>query len=298
MSAAASSVALMRYGFVLPDGDARTAADLAAVAEDHGWDGFFVWEGIWAIDAWVCLTAAAMATRRIRLGTMLTPVPRRQPWELASQTSTLDHLSGGRVTLSAGLGVAEDDRWWLFEADPGRKVRAERLDEGLAMLSKLWTAAPFDFAGTHFRSRAAGTLFPPPAPPPVQKPRIPVWVVGGWPRPKSMRRAAAWDGWLPNYAPADPTAAGTDFTTAMLAEGIAWITEHRAANGLTMDDYDIVSEGTTPADDPTAAAEIVKPWADAGATWWLDADWSSLDPDEVRAASERRLRAGPPRPAV
>ncbi|MEQ7008111.1 LLM class flavin-dependent oxidoreductase [Actinopolymorpha sp. B17G11] len=286
----------MRFGFVLPYGDARTAGDLAAMAEEHGWDGFFVWEGIWAIDAWVSLTAAAMTTNQIRLGTMLTPLPRRQPWELASQTSTLDNLSGGRVTLSVGLGVTGDDRWWLFESDPGRKVRAERLDEGLAMVSKLWTGTPFDYVGKHFRSRATGSLVPPAAPPPVQKPRIPVWVVGGWPRPKSMRRAAAWDGWLPHYAPHD-TSAGSDFTPDMLAEGTDWIRAHRAAQRLTMDDYDVVMEGTTPHDDPVAAAEIVRPWADAGATWWLDADWSSLDPDEVRSASERRLRAGPPRPA-
>ena len=283
----------MRYGFVLPAGDARVAAELATVAEDHGWDGFFVWEGIWAVDAWVCLTAAAMTTGRIRLGTMLTPLPRRQPWELASQTATLDNLSGGRVLLSVGLGVGGDDRFWLFESDPGRKVRAELLDEGLEMLQLLWRAEPFRYDGKYFRSRAIPDLNPAPPPTPVQKPRIPIWAVGGWPRPKSMRRAALLDGWLPNYTPADP-ATGGELTPALLAEGIAWIRATRAEAGLTMDDYAIVAEGATPADDPAAAADKVRPWAEAGATWWLDADWTSFDPAQVREASERRLRAGPP----
>ena len=86
----------MRFGFILPAGDARTAAELAAHAEAHGWDGFFVWEPVWGVDAWISLAAAAMCTERIRLGTMLTPVPRRKPWDLAGQTATLDNLSGGR----------------------------------------------------------------------------------------------------------------------------------------------------------------------------------------------------------
>ena len=79
----------MKYGFVLPEGDARQAADLAREAEAAGWDGFFVWEPVWGIDAWVCLAAAAMQTERIRLGTLLTPLSRMRPWKLASETATL-----------------------------------------------------------------------------------------------------------------------------------------------------------------------------------------------------------------
>jgi alkanesulfonate monooxygenase SsuD/methylene tetrahydromethanopterin reductase-like flavin-dependent oxidoreductase (luciferase family) len=83
----------MKYGFVLPYGDAHTTADLAYEAEAAGWDGFFVWEAIWGIDAWVALTAAAMRTERIRLGTMLTPLSRMRPWKLVSETAPLDNLS-------------------------------------------------------------------------------------------------------------------------------------------------------------------------------------------------------------
>src|SRR5690606_40977077 len=97
----------MKYGFVLPGGDARVAADLAAEAEQGGWDGFFCWEPTWGNDAWIMLTAAAMRTSTIRLGTMLTPLPKRKPWEVASQVLTLDNLSGGRVILSVGLGAPE-----------------------------------------------------------------------------------------------------------------------------------------------------------------------------------------------
>lgn len=282
----------MRYGFVLPYGDARTTAELAELAEEHGWDGFFVWEGIWAFDPWVMLAAAAMRTERIRLGTMLTPLPRRRPWELASQTATLDNLSGGRVVLPVGLGVSGEDRFWLFEDDPGRRVRAELMDEGLDMLERLWGETTFAYDGKHYKSRVLADPMPPIPPPPTQQPRIPIWVVAALRRPKSMRRAARLDGWLPHYAPAEGEPG--EFTPELLAEGMAWIREQRAADGLSMDGYDAIVEGKTPADDPAAAAAIVRPWADAGATWWLDADWSDLDPAGVREASERRLRAGPP----
>ena len=97
----------MKYGFVLPTGDARTVADYARAAEQAGWDGFFVWEPVWGIDAWVSLTAAAMQTERIRLGTMLTALSRMRPWELASKAATLDNLSNGRVILSVGLGALD-----------------------------------------------------------------------------------------------------------------------------------------------------------------------------------------------
>ena len=75
----------MQYGFVLPYGDARHAAETAKLCEESGWDAFFAWEPVWGIDAWVCLTAAAMVTERIKLGTMLTPASRMRPWKLASR---------------------------------------------------------------------------------------------------------------------------------------------------------------------------------------------------------------------
>jgi alkanesulfonate monooxygenase SsuD/methylene tetrahydromethanopterin reductase-like flavin-dependent oxidoreductase (luciferase family) len=290
----------MKYGFVLPRGDARTAADLAAEAEAAGWDGFFVWEPVWGIDAWVALAAVAMTTERIRLGTMLTPLPRRRPWDLAGQTATVDNLSGGRLILSVGLGAVHEG-WTAFEPDPGRRVRAELLDEGLAVLTGLWAGQPFRYEGTHYTVRPTGFM---PPPPPAQRPRIPVWVVGAWPRRRSMRRAAAWDGWLPNFLPPDddPAWAGPvelgqpAMTPDRLREAVAWLRAERAAQGRDLSGYDVVWEGRTPADDPAAGAATVRPWAEAGATWWLEADWGMTGgPAEVAEGCRRRLRAGPPR---
>src|SRR5262249_24471553 len=174
----------MKYGIVLPSGDARVAADFAYVAEQAGWDGFFVAEAVWGIDAWVSLTAAAMRTERIRLGTDLTPLSRMRPWKLASETVTLDHLSNGRVLFSVGLG-ALDPGFEAFGEVTDRKTRAELLDEGLEILTGLWRGQPFSYDGKHYQIKET-SFYPPP--PPVQQPRIPIRLVGAWPRMKSMQR--------------------------------------------------------------------------------------------------------------
>jgi alkanesulfonate monooxygenase SsuD/methylene tetrahydromethanopterin reductase-like flavin-dependent oxidoreductase (luciferase family) len=129
----------------------------------------------------------------------------------------------------------------------------------------------------------------------VQRPHPPIWVVGAWPAEKSMRRAARADGWLPNFVTGSPGhyehAKGTP---EALAAGLAWIRERRQAASLPVDRYDAVAEGVTPGDDPAAAAAQVEPWAAAGATWWIEGDWS-VERERVRAYAERRLAAGPPR---
>ena len=272
----------MRYGIVLPRGDARAAADLAREAEAAGWDGFFVWEPVWGIDAWVSLAAAAMVTERIRLGTMLTPLSRMRPWKLASETVTLDHLSDGRVILAVGLG-AVDTGFAEFGEVTDRKTRAELLDEGLDILTGLWRGQPFSYTGKHYT--VTPTDFNPP-PPPVQQPRIPIWVVGAWPRPKSLRRALRYDGLLPTVITADGSGAGQG-TPDDLRAMRAFVEANRTATTP----FDIVVEGTTPGDDRHRAAAIVRPWAEAGATWWNEALWEAPDLDSVRA----RIRQGPPR---
>src|SRR2546422_9823001 len=97
----------MRYGFVLPGGTAEEQLEQAVIADRAGWDGVFVWEAVYGVDAWVLLAAMAARTERIRLGTMLTPLPWRRPWKVASQMATLDDLSGGRAILSVGLGAVD-----------------------------------------------------------------------------------------------------------------------------------------------------------------------------------------------
>jgi alkanesulfonate monooxygenase SsuD/methylene tetrahydromethanopterin reductase-like flavin-dependent oxidoreductase (luciferase family) len=276
----------MKYGFVLPWGDARDAADLAALAEQHGWDGFLVWESVWGVDAWVMLAAAAMNTSTIRLGTMLTPLPRRRPWDLAGQTAAVDNLSGGRLILSVGLGAAHAG-WLAFERDPGRRTRAELLDEGLDVLTGLWAGQPFEYDGRHFQVTPSDFM---PPPPPVQQPRIPIWVVGAWPSPRSMRRAASWDGWLPNLIGGGPEQRPAPEQITAAAQ---WVRDYRIVEGLPVDGYDVVCEGHTPTD-PQAAAEQVAPWQRAGATWWMEADWS-VARQAVRDYAQERLTAGPPR---
>ena len=275
----------MKYGFVLPSGDARTAADFAFEAEQAGWDGFFVWEPVWGIDAWVSLTAAALRTQRIRLGTLLTPVSRMRPWKLASETVTLDHLSNGRVILSVGLG-AVDTGFSEFGEVVDRKTRAELLDEGLDILTGLWRGQPFHYEGKHYHIKETN-FFPPP--PPVQQPRIPIWVVGVWPRAKSMARALRYDGLLPNVIDDDGK------IREMKPDDVREMCDYVSANRTESTPFDIVAEGRTPGDDRAAAISIVKPWADAGATWWIEALWPTPDQPTDPDGIHHRLRQGPPR---
>lgn len=275
----------MKYGFVLPRGDARVAADLAYEAEQAGWDGFFVWEPVWGFDAWMLLTAAAMCTERIKLGTMLTPLSRMRPWDLAGRTVTLDHLSNGRVILAVGLG-APDTGFESFGEVTDRKTRAELLDEGLEILTGLWRGQPFSYDGKHYHVRPTEFL---PPPPPVQQPRIPIWVVGAWPRPLSMARALRYDGLLPTVLDANGHAkqASPEDVRAMRA----YVAEHRS----DPTPFEIVVEGVTPGDDAGAARAAVEPWAAVGATWWIEAMWAASEQPDSADAVRQRLRQGPPR---
>ncbi len=274
----------MQYGFILPHGDARTAAKFANEAEKAGWDGFFVWEPVWGIDAWVSLTAAAMRTKRIRLGTMLSPVSRMRPWKLASETATLDNLSKGRVILAVGLGAVESG-FAAFGEVTDRKIRAELLDEGLEILTNLWHGQPFSHHGKHYQVNVdETTIATPMPPPPVQQPRIPIWVVGAWPRMKSMQRVLRYDGLLPFKPNGDGTWAELkpDDIRAMKE----WLDRNRAATT----EFDIIMDGKTPGDDRERAVKIIRSWADAGVTWWLETMWETRELERVL----ERIGQGPP----
>ena len=187
----------MQYGLIITTGDPATVADLAVEAEAAGWDGVFYFDAI-AIgsmelyDPWVVLAAVAQRTHRVRIGAIVTPPARRRPWKLARETMTLDRLSGGRLVLPVGLGVLDDAGFGMVGEPTDIRVRAELLDESLEIITGLWSGEPFAFAGRHYAFAEMTFL-----PTPIQRPRVPIWVVGVWPRERSMRRAVRWDGIVP-----------------------------------------------------------------------------------------------------
>jgi alkanesulfonate monooxygenase SsuD/methylene tetrahydromethanopterin reductase-like flavin-dependent oxidoreductase (luciferase family) len=279
--------ALVQYGVIVTGGDPLEQAGLAATAEAAGWDGVFTYDAI-AIgdgemyDPWVLLTAMAMRTTRVRLGAMVFAPSRRRPWTLAREATTLDHVSDGRLILPVGLGALDDQGFGNVGEVTETRARAAILDETLAILDGLWTGHPFGFEGDTY-SFGPMTF----RPTPVQQPRIPIWVVGAWPHARSMRRAARWDGVVVQATGDDGAPAGA----GVLPEITGWLAGTRAREGLT-GAFDIVVDGTTSADDPGRAADIVGQHAEAGATWWIESDWANTDP----AALRRRIEAGPPRP--
>src|SRR5258706_5702313 len=184
----------MQFGFIVTTGDPRTVADLAAEAEGAGWDGVFYYDAI-AIgdaplyDSWVVMAAMAMRTERVGLGAIVTPPARRRPWKLAGEAMTLDRLSNGRLILPVGLGALDDAGFANVGEPTDARIRAEMLDESLAILAGLWTGEPFAFEGRHYRFGPMTFR-----PTPVQQPRVPIWVAGAWPHVRSMRRAIHSDG--------------------------------------------------------------------------------------------------------
>lgn len=274
----------MKYGFVLPSGEARIAAEFALQAEQSGWDGFFVWEPVWGIDAWVSLAAASMVTKHIHLGTLLSPISRMRPWKLASETATLDNLSNGRVILSVGLGAVETG-FKDFGEITDRKIRAELLDESLEIITSLWLGQPFKHVGKHYQVQITSESFRPP-PKPIQRPHIPIWVVGAWPRLKSMHRVLRYDGLLPNVMAEDGKVRMEPASPGEIIEIKKFIDDNRSQESP----FDIIMEGRTPGDNPQAAAKIIRPYVQAGITWWIETMWDEPNLDHVL----ERIRLGPP----
>nr|WP_042187168.1 LLM class flavin-dependent oxidoreductase [Kibdelosporangium sp. MJ126-NF4]CEL17866.1 luciferase [Kibdelosporangium sp. MJ126-NF4]CTQ90911.1 luciferase [Kibdelosporangium sp. MJ126-NF4] len=281
----------MRFSVNIPNfgdfADPRAVATVAVAAEQAGWDALFVWDHVVHVkalgrpfgDPWVLLTAAALATSRIRLGTLVTPVARRRPHQLARQVSTLDNLSGGRMILGTGLGAPVDDEFGSFGEPTDPTVLAEILDEGLYLLERYWSGDAVTHRGQHFTVDDVALL-----PTPVQRPRVPVWVAGYWPNKRPMRRAARWDGVVPLFLSARH---GFTPPVSEVRDLVAYVREHR--NGGP---FDVVVGGMSPAD-PAKARDLIGPLADAGATWWDE----RRQQDELITELEpvlRRVEQGPP----
>lgn len=266
---------MIRFGVSAPNaGPPADLVRLAAETEAAGWDGWFCWDhvqfirdaGLPLVDPWVVLGAAATATERVRLGPLVTPLPRRRAEKVAKEVVTLDHLSGGRAVLGVGIGWP-DGEFEHFGAAADARRRAEVLDESLTVLDGLWSGERFSFAGRHLRIDEAELR-----PPPVQRPRPPVWVATMWPNRRPLRRAARCEGVV---------AINTD-GTMLRPEALAQLVAEARALGAPADWEVVLSP------DPDV------PWpeyADAGATWLLCSTWPEGD---WFAGLRSAVRKGPP----
>jgi alkanesulfonate monooxygenase SsuD/methylene tetrahydromethanopterin reductase-like flavin-dependent oxidoreductase (luciferase family) len=283
-------MSILQRGLAVPcfAEDPMELAELGVEAERAGFDGFFLWdhivfsntgEGPPIVDPWLVLAVVAARTTRIRLGTMITPVPRRRPWQLAKETTTLDRISNGRLILGVGIGSPAYGDFGIFHEPADERVRAELLDEGLDVLAGLWSGARFSYQGTHF------TLDPVRfTPTPVQRPRIPVWVGGVLPAARPIARAARWDGMVPirfagralvRPSAGDMADVGARITAARAAAPVratAPVTVASSPPGSTAGspaEFDLVVWAEV-AEVPAQVPEIARPYQDSGVTWWIE----------------------------
>jgi alkanesulfonate monooxygenase SsuD/methylene tetrahydromethanopterin reductase-like flavin-dependent oxidoreductase (luciferase family) len=267
---------VLRYGLSLPNGgecgDPRFLVELAQRAETAGWDGLFLEDYVSyqgdprdpTCDVWPALGAIAVLTKRIALGTSVTPLPRRRPWNVAREAAAIDQLSNGRFVLGVGIGdvddhVLADASLTHFGEVADRHTRAEMLDEALTILDGLWTGRPFRFSGKHYQIQEVTFL-----PRPVQRPRIPIWVGGGFPNPGPTRRALRWDGsFLYKRLEADDGHRS--------GEGVMGPDDVRELREMAGDrPFDIAVGGHPRPRNVDAQRAHLRAVAEAGATWWVE----------------------------
>lgn len=246
----------MKCGVHIPNvgafGSARVIAELAAVAEDAGWDGAFVWDHVVrregdvdVVDPWVALAAAAVATERVQLGPLVTPLPRRRPWNVAKAAVGLDHLSRGRFVLGVGVGTPRGPEFPSFREETDLRVRGDMLDEGLEVVRGVWSGQPVHFHGAHYSIHGVRFL-----PTPVRPAGIPIWAATESTRGRPVRRAAGLDGIVP-----------IDIAPAQVPQLIDEVGRERVDGSA----FDIVC---------VSQDEDPERWEAAGATWWLrELDW-------------------------
>ncbi|GGU13927.1 LLM class flavin-dependent oxidoreductase [Lentzea flava] len=266
----------MRFAIYVPCygdtyGDPAVLCSLAVEAEAAGWDGFFMWDHVVAqplvADPWVTLGAVAARTSRIALGPMITPVPRRRPWKLALEASTLQRLSSGRLVLGVGMGVPRD--YTSFGEPSDARSRAARFSEGVELVQELLSGEPVEHRGEVFE--VSGVRFAP-----VE---VPVWTSGIWPRKVPFLAAARASGLFPIIQDGSG-----GFAVASPEQAARMKADFVAAGGPADGDLAIWGGGARP-----SAAEVSE-YADAGATWLLLDGWkASLE--ELRSY----VSAGPPR---
>jgi alkanesulfonate monooxygenase SsuD/methylene tetrahydromethanopterin reductase-like flavin-dependent oxidoreductase (luciferase family) len=246
--------------------DPAELIELGIEAERAGFDGFFLWDHIVfsnsgdgppIVDPWLILAVVAARTQKIRIGTMITPVPRRRPWQLAKVTTTLDRISAGRVILGVGIGSPAYGDFGIFHEPAGERERGEMLDEGLDVMAGLWTGERFSYSGRHFTVDPVRFR-----PAPVQRPRIPVWVGGVLPAARPIARSARWDGMVPIRF------SGGSLIRPSAAD-IADVAGRVAVIRGSADGFDLVVWAEVAAV-PGDVAGLTGAYQAAGATWWIE----------------------------
>jgi len=261
--------------------DPQDYIDLAILGENNGWDGFFLWDHVFLssnktipfLDPWIILSAVAVKTKRIKLGTTVTPLARRRPWIIAKEVATLDRLSKGRMILGVGLGIDID--FSVFGENTNRIIRSEKLDESLHILKGLWANKPFTFKGKHFNIKEV-EFFPKPF-----QDKIPIWVGGTWPIKKPFQRAAQYDGVFPLKAGEEESLSPNDYR-----EIIKYIKQYRSS----LDSYDIIKSIYTTG--IKEEDEWINDYLNIGITWFVEAIWPGRDSslDNIKKIISR----GPP----
>ena len=278
----------MRYAIdIAPLGDLADPAAIVALAraaEASGWDGLSIWDslgvsmGTSSLDPFVALAGVATATERLRLILSVIVLPRRRPQLVVQSVATLDRLSGGRLVLGVGAGGDPGD-FTSFGDNVDRAVRIARLDEALPIVDARRRGETVERRGPAFTVDGVAV-----GPRPVQEPRPPIWL-GGM-RPGALRKAAHWDGWIA-IAMADD-GSGINLSPEAFGQMVVSVRTEREAIGRGDVQFDVaVFAASGPGEQ-----SLVRAYADAGATWWLE----SLSPmrgslDELRAI----VTAGPPR---
>lgn len=258
----------MKHALLIPPvgdlADPAALVEVAVAAEAAGWDGVFLWdhvlrpagEPLAIADPWVAMAAIAVATDRVRIGTMVTPITRRRPIKLARESITLDGLSDGRLTLGLGLGVDTSRELSGFGEVVDARERGGRLDEGAELLCRFWSGERVDFEGDHFMADGVTVL-----PRPVQRPRVPLWFAARGGARKPVRRAARYDGLVP-----------IEVDERGLAEMLEVVREGRGS----LDGFDVATR-------PTGRAQY-DAFEELGATWVMS-ETEPGDEDVLAVAS-------------
>jgi len=260
----------------------ETVVEYAEAAESAGWDGVFLADGLGnetpTIDPWITMSAVAMRTDEVTLGTWVTPVPRRHPWQLAHNVATVDHLSDGRVMFGCGLGNPGNYTMFGGEWDPEKLGR--QYDEALEIISRLWQDDPLTYEGECYKTNRAELPLTP-----VQTPRVPVVLGGVWPNKAPFRRATRWDGIMPGTAAMWDGGAQGEPVTGTVEEEVREMLEYY--RGLTDDPGEVI----LPVDTPEAPPDFAETCRDLGASWLLT--YSMLD-EASHNRNLERIREGPP----